>query len=160
MKCSDMKHLSLGTSISRERRSKTFLEKTIQHLSKEVYGCLALLAIMITNIGFFLLIFGLKQVLIFDIVSFEALVASGTFLILFGGTLLCLSIVVYQRERRKKNICCWCCRDNDEEVVYGISDMYTCDIDDNVLGSRVSLAESIEMTTAKGPSSRNYNLAR
>jgi hypothetical protein len=155
-----MKHLYLGSSISRERRSKTFLEKTIQHLSKEVYGCLALLAIIVTNTGFFLLIFGLKQVLIFDIVSFEVLVASGTFLILFGGTLLCLSIVVYQRERRKKNICCWCCRDNEEEVIYGVNDMYMCSVDDNVLGSHVSLAGSIEMTTSKGSRSTNYNLAR
>nr|XP_019918169.2 uncharacterized protein LOC109617208 [Crassostrea gigas] len=142
-----MKYPTIPTKRSSNRLSR----RTLRCLSKEVYGFLALLAICTTTIGTFLLIFGLKKILIFDTLSTEVLVASGAFFILFGGLLLCLSIVIYQRERRKKNICCWCCQDNeDDEWVYGIED-----------DASVSLSGSsyidYEMTTIKPESARHFN---
>lgn len=74
-------------------------------------------------IGIFLFIFGLKKILIFDILFMEVLVVSGVFFIFFGGLFLCFLIVIYQWECCKKNICCWCCYDNeDDEWVYVIED--------------------------------------
>lgn len=141
-------------TISTKRSSKRLSRRTLRCLSKEMYGFLALLAICTTTIGTFLLIFGLKKILIFDTLSTEVLVASGAFFILFGGLLLCLSIVIYQRERRKKNICCWCCHDNeDDERVYGIKD----DVSVSLSGSSYI---DYEMTTIKPESARHFNDAR
>lgn len=146
-----MKYPTIPTKRS---SSNAFSKRTARCLSKEVYGFLALLAICTTTIGTFLLIFGLKKILIFDTLSTEVLVASGAFFILLGGFLLCLSIVIYQRERRKKNICCWCCHDNeDDEWVYGIED----DVSGSLSGSSYM---DYEMATIKPEPARHCNDAR